>query len=36
MGRRISVALRRLLQLEIPPVRERRLEARQFVIARTG
>jgi hypothetical protein len=36
MSRRLAVTLRRLLQRTVPPVRERRLERREFVIARAG
>jgi hypothetical protein len=36
MSRRIAVTLRRLLQLDIPAARERRLSVREFVIARAG
>ena len=36
MSRRFLVALRRLLQLEVPPVRERRLAPRDFPIARAA
>ncbi len=36
MGRRLAVTLRRLLKLEVPAVREKRLDAGEFVIARAG
>jgi hypothetical protein len=34
MSRRLAVTLRRLLKLEVPAVREKRLDAGDFAIAR--
>jgi hypothetical protein len=36
MARRLAVTLRRLLQLDVPAVRENRLDAGEFMIARAG